>query len=141
MVADAGCGRGGGLVDVHAGDGGAGRGGEGAADGVVEEEDAGGGGEVGVQEALGGWVVAFADGGVVGEVEGGVGVGVGGGAGQVREGGEGVGVEVVGAFVPADVVDGDEVLGVGEVALGLAEGWRFDVVEGGAAVGRWGIEF
>jgi len=137
VVPHAGCRRGGGLVDVHARDGGAGRGGEGAADGVVEEEDAGCGREVCVQEVFDFGVVVFADGGVVGEVE----VRVGGAGGQVREGGEGVGVEVVGAFVAADVVDGDEMLGVGEVALRVAGGWRFDVVEGGAAVGGGRVEF
>ena len=58
--------------------------------------------------------------------------------GDVGEGGEGVAVEVVGCFVPANVVGCDGDVDVAEVALGLAFWWGFDVVEWFGAV-FWGF--
>lgn len=67
---DAGAGGGGGLVDVDFLHGGAGAWGDGgAADGVVEDEDAGGvAGDGGQEEGFDFGVVGFLDGGVGGEV-------------------------------------------------------------------------
>ncbi len=132
MVAHAGGGGGGGLVDVDAGDGGARGGGQGAADGVVEEEDAGCAGDVLEQELLDFRVVVLLDAGVVSE--GGFGAGGDGG-----EGHEGVGVEGEVGFVGAQVLDCDGEVVVAEVALRFAGGGLLDVVEGFSVV-RGGLE-
>ena len=136
VVPHAGFGGGFGLVDVDPLDGVAGCGWVGAADGVVEEEDSSGAGDVGEEGAFDFGVVALFDGDVGGEVYGRGGRGWGG-----AEGGEGVGVEgegLVAGGVVAEVVDLDGDGSVGEVALGLAF-WRLlDVVEGFGAVG-WGF--
>ena len=122
------------LVDVHARDGGAGRGGRGAPDRVVEEQDARGAGDGVEEEALHFRVVGFADVGVVGE-------GVLGAWRELGQGREGVVVEREGRFASAYVVDGHEVVGVAEVALELARWWGFDVVVWSAAVGGGRVEF
>ena len=84
MVSDPGFGRCGGLVDVHARHRGAWGVGVGAADGVVEEQDAVGAGDVVEDEALDFGVVGLLDVGVGREVWfGGVGVG---GCGEGFEG-------------------------------------------------------
>lgn len=132
VVADTGFGRAGGLVDVDASDGGAGSGGVSAADGVVEEEDAGCAGDVVEDEALDFGVVDFFDVCVVGEVFF--------GAGDVGEGFEGVVVEREGGFLAADVVDLDRGVRIAEVALWLVLRRLFDVVEGLGAVGWWRVE-
>ena len=134
MVAHAGFGGGFRLVNVDAHDGVAGCGGVGVADGVVEDEDAFGAGDVVEEGALDFGVVVRFDGGVGGEVNG----GRGGGA----EGGEGVGVEGEGlaGVVVAEVGDLHRDGGVGEIALGMACWGLLDIVEGFGAVGRGVVE-
>lgn len=121
------------LVDVHAGDGGAGGAGAGLADRVVEQEDALRA-RLLEEEALDLRVVDALD----------LGVGVegraGGGGGDVAEGAEGVPVEREVGFAAADVVDLDRVLRVGEVALREAGGGFLDVVERLGAVARRLVE-
>lgn len=119
----------GGLVDVGALDRAAFRVGDGAADGVVEDQHPlRGPGQVVEEQALDFGVVVALHGGVVGE-------GPFRGEADVGQGGEGVGVEGVGGFGAADVGDEGGGGGVGEVALGFAWGWGFDVVVGAGAVG------
>ena len=114
------------MVVVPGWDGGGGGAGRGAADGVVEEQDAVCAGQLLEQEGFDFRVVDLLDVCVV--REGGF------GGGDVRESGEGVAVEREGGLVAAQVGDGDgDVDGV-EVALRLAGRGRFDVVEGFGAV-------
>ena len=131
MVVDAGVGGGAGLVEVDAGDGAAGRGGVGAADGVVEDDDAVGAGDVG-EDRLFDFRVVLCFHGIIGCKV----FFCGGGGGEC---GEGVGVESEVRFFAAEIAYGDVVVNVGEVALGLTGWWRFDVVEGCRAIG-WRIE-
>lgn len=123
-------GRRGGLVDVGAGDGGAGGAGPGAAHGVVEEDDAVGAGDVAQEQGLDLGVVVLADGVVVGEV-------LLGRVWDALDDGEGVPVQVVLGLVATDVVDEGVDGHVGKVAHGEPLGWGVDVVKGGGAVGGW----
>ena len=109
----------GGLVDVHPGHWVSVAGG--AADGVVEEEDALGAGKVFEEKGFDFGVVVLLDGCVFGE-------------GSLRrrrgrQGGERIGVDVEVGFLTSNVVDGDWKVRVTVVALGLAVRCRFDVVE------------
>lgn len=119
----------GGLVDVYALYGAAGRRGGGAADGVVEENYFVGAGD-GVQKEAGDFgVVELGDGGVGGEVGAVLCRVFFGGEGEALEDLEGVVVEREGRLEAADVVDGDGEGLVRVVTLGKAGG-RVDVVEG-----------
>ena len=128
MVVHARRGRFGGLVDVHpsywvsvAG---------GAADGVVEEEDALGAGNVLEEEGFDFGIVVLLDGCIVGE-------------GffrrrSGRQGGERIRVDVEVGFLTSNVVNGNWKVCVAIVALGLAFRGRFDVVERlGAVLGAF----
>ena len=120
------------LVDVHAGDGGARRGRVRAADGVVEEEDAVGAGDVVEDQFLDFRVVDLFDVLVVAEV-----LLCRINALQGREGG---GCEREVGFAGADVVDGHGRGGVCEVPLRFALRGLFDVVEGSGVVFWRGVE-
>lgn len=117
---------------MHAGYWGAVCGGAGAADCVVEDEDALGALDVLEEDGFDFWVVVVLHTFVVGKVF------LGGR--RCMKSGEGVGVEIEGAFLATDVVDGDGYFCVAEVSLRLAFWGRFDVVEGLGAVGGWFVE-
>ena len=124
------------LVDVDFDDGGAGSGGTRTADGVVEDEDAGGragDGGVAEEEALDFWIIVAFD-----EVVGLEGRGCSG-AGDLGQRGEGVGVEIEGrgCVVRAYVADGDFVDFVAVVALWDTFRLLFDVVVWFGVIGGW----
>lgn len=121
------------LVDVHAGDGGAGGARPGPADGVVEQEDTLGA-RLLEEQPLDFRVVDALDLGV--GVEG----SAGGGGGDVAEGAEGVPVEREVCLAATDIVDLDRILGIREVALRDARGGFLDVVKRFRAVARRLIE-
>ena len=101
---------------------------------MIEEEDAASAGDVREDEGFDFRVVVLRDAGVGGEVCFGAG-------GKGSQGGEGVGVEGEVGFFAANVLNGNGEVGVAEVALGLAFGGCFDVVEGFGVVRGWGVEF
>ena len=125
-------GRGGRLVDVHAGHGRARGGRVRAPDGVVEEDDALGAGHVVEQQLRHFRVVDRFDVGVRGEFFF--------FRGDMREGGEGVFGKAEAGFVPAHVGDGDGDAFGAEVEGGGAGWGGADPVVGFGAVGGWGVE-
>ena len=132
MVFDAREGGGGGLVDMHAGDGVAVGGGVCTADGVVEEEDALRAGDVLEDQAFDFGIVDLLDVVVVAKV-----VLL---RWNIGEGGKGVVLQGKGRFFAANVLQRHVVLFVAKVLLGGAGGGFFDKVKGNGTVGGWGVE-